>query len=262
MKKIKPMMIASLTLVIIVSLLFAVNPTTAEESDEQIGDNEQSEPLPTVSITGSATIQVPPDQMAISLKIETNDLNSAATAKDKAAVIIDKVINNLKGLGLTEDDIETTSYNIQPRYDWEEINGDNNKVFKGYFVIVKMKITLKNFDKSGKVIDVAVDAGSLVDNIQFELSLEKREQLKTQVYADAATDAKVKANAIAEALGYELGDVKSVSVNSYNYQPRLYYEGKSSVDFALPSINVVPTTILPGDLTLSGSANIVFEIQK
>jgi len=85
-------------------------------------------------------------------QIITLNPNSAIIARDEAAEIIDRVLKSLKDLGITEDDIETTSYEIEAKYEWK----NNIRVFKGFEVIVTMKVTLKDFDKAGQVIDASL----------------------------------------------------------------------------------------------------------
>jgi uncharacterized protein YggE len=266
MKKIKMATISVACVILIsawASMSLATEPSK-QEADDPHGCNQnqtREKPKGKISVGGTAQYDCPPDRMTIILKILTNDLESAKVAKDKAAVIIDEVIKALKKAELTEDDIVTTQYNIEPKYEWEKNEfGNSKKVFKGYFVTVTIKVTLKDFDKAGPVIDAAVDAGALVDSINFELSRAKRNELKTQVLADAAKDAKIKAEAIVTALDEELGDVKSIDVNDYSYQPRTFWKNVYLSGDGLAEGSAPPTQILPGDLTISGSVSIVFEI--
>lgn len=136
--------------------------------------------------------------------------------------------------------------------------GNYMNVFKGYEVIVIMKVTLKNFDKAGQVIDASVNAGALIDRISFELSKGKQNEIKIQVMADAARDAKVKAETVTDALDEELGNVKSVNIDNYAYNPYVYYK-YDAVNFA-GGESAPPTSILPSDLTISASVSVVFDI--
>ncbi len=217
--------------------------------------NEIKEPHGTISLTGSAVQQCKPELLCIYLKIVTLDPTSAVNARDEAARIIDKVLQSLKNLGLAESDIETVSYNIAPKYVWEY----NTNVFKGYEVTVSMKVTLKNFDKAGVVIDASVDAGALIDRISFELSKEKQNDMKLLVMADAARDAKNKAEAVISALGEELGHVNSVSIDNYGYNPYVYWNSVTDSEGDMYKA-APPTSILPSDLTVSATVNVVFDI--
>lgn len=227
---------------------------TEQPSEKPELGNLTSGPHGTITVTGTAERECEPELLCIYIKIITLDPTSAVSARDEAARIIDRVLKSLKNLGISEDDIETASYDIQPKYEWE---GSRN-VFKGYEVIVIMKVTLKNFDKAGQIIDASVNAGAFIDRISFELSRDTQNEIKIELMADAARDAKAKAEAVTGALDEELGNVKSVNIDNYGYNPYVYYQ-KASYD----SVNyesAPPTSILPSDLTISASVNVVFEI--
>jgi uncharacterized protein len=255
-----PMLFACILIIsVFASITLAEEPKTNEAVEfEQI---EKPEPHGSISITGSAVIECFPDLLTIMLKIKGFDPESAQKARDEAAKIIDLVLKALKNLGISEDDISTTSYNIQPRYEWVYENNYGRQIFLGYEVIVSMKVSLKDFDKGGKVIDAAVDSGALVDSISFELTREKREELKLQAMADAAKDAKLKAETIIDALGEKLGNVTSVSLNDYSYQPYKYWDYSMFSNSGLSASQIVPpTTILPGDLSVSANVYVTFDI--
>lgn len=249
---------------VFVGMSISSTPNTAEASDvttEPLENETTDEAHGTISVTGIGRIDLSPDLMAIYLKIKANDFNSAKVAKDKAAKIINDVLDALKKLGFTEEDIETVSYKIYPKYEWEDNKyGHNQKVFKGYFVESQMKVEVKDFDKAGLVIDKSVDAGALIDKIDFELTPEKRNEVKVQVLAEAAKDAKLKATAIVEAIGDELGDAKTINADDYSYTPKTYWRNTYEIMADGTSASAPPTTILAGDLTVSANVKIVFEI--
>lgn len=273
--KTKILLIASVIVIIVLAemaiLLMPGIVKASENTDEEIetpedpveeDENTETEPHGTVSVTGEARIEYEPNILKIILKIITKDMESVEKARDQAAVIIDNVIKSLRKIGITDENIETTSYNIEAKYESERVNGVYKKVFRGYFVTVRMKITLKDFGKAGEVIDASVDSGAFVDSINFELSWAKRNEIKTQLYAEAAKDAKLKAETVVKALGDKLGDVKSVNINNYIYRPWNYYKGEINFDgYNYSSVGVSPpTTIMPSDLTLTVNVNAVFEI--
>jgi uncharacterized protein YggE len=216
-----------------------------------------------MTVAGSATIECDPDLLAIILRIQYLHPDSAALASDEVAKMIEQLLNALKNLGISKEDMETTGYRIKQIYEWEYYDTGNKekRVFKGFKVINTIKITVKDFDKGGKEIDAAADVGALVDNINFELSREKREELKLQAMAMVVKDAKLKAVTIITALVVEFGHVTSVNLNNYNYQPYNYWTRSDLMVEGFSEKEIVPpTTILPGDLTVSANVNVVFDI--
>ena len=115
-------------------------------------------------------------------------------------------------------------------------------------------LTLDNwkFDNAGKMVDAVVDSGALVSYINFELSLEKQNEYKKTVLADAARDAKSKAEALASGFGKRVGKLVSVSSSDYNYAPyRLYAMAEGIAADAKQAATNLPSKTLEVTATVS-----------
>lgn len=208
----------------------------------------------TVQATGSAQMSVAPDEVLVYLQIQTKSL-SAETAKNRNAEITDDVLTGLIKLGLERKDIETENYNIYPEYDWSK----GKQEFKGYVASNYMKVKATDFDKVGDIIDSAVDAGALVNYINFELSTKKSNEYKAKVLAEASKDAKIKAESIAAGLGKELGSLVSVTASDYSYVPYPLYRAEAEGESA--DVKTVATNIQPKNLDVTASATVTYKIK-
>ncbi len=265
-KKILSIAMASITLLSCIFGMSLVQKTGASETVEETNfENETTEENfeshGTISIEGVASIEVGPDLLVIILKVSALDPDSANKATEEVAKKLDQVINALERIGISKSDIGSNTYSIKQVYEWTYYPNGNRKekVFKGYKAVNTLRVEVKDFDKGGKVIDVAADAGVLVNSIHFELTKEKRNELKIQAMEMAAKDAKLKAETISSALDEEIGRVKSVNMNKYNYQPYEYWNRKGYSSIGVDNI-VPPTTILPSDLTVSVTVNVIWEL--
>jgi len=203
----------------------------------------------TISLSGSGSASAQADEASISLGVEVTDESAAEAIAENAAAMA-AVIEAVKAQGVSEDDIVTTGYSVYPQYDWTEAG----RVFRGYTVTNMVRVTVKNLDKVGDVIDAAGEAGAnRIDSISFELSDAKREELKMNAYVVALEDAQAKADLIAETLGLTITGVQSVSESSY--VPSRTYQSVAEADYAMGS---APTPILRGELTVSVSVHIVY----
>jgi uncharacterized protein YggE len=206
----------------------------------------------TLSISGSGSASATANQATVTLGAQTEDLSATKAIQDNAE-LMSAIIDALKGLGLTEDDIQTVSYSVYPKYDWTE----NGQVFKGYTVTNIVQVTLTDLDMVGPVIDEAAEAGAnRIDGISFQLSGEKMEELKLNAYIAAMEDAEAKKDVITDKLGITVSGVQSVSESSY-VPAKTYVDAYAEAGIASSR---APTPILEGSLTVTVSIYIVYLI--
>ena len=171
----------------------------------------------TISVTGNAQVMVVPDEVVLTLGVETSDLQMAA-AKAKNDEIVKKVIDVTKTMGIDPKYVQTDYMNIQPRYD----SGYPKPNFIGYFVQKNIVITLKDVSKFEDLLSQVLEAGvNYVHGVDFRTT-----QLRK--YRDQARDlalkaAQEKAIAMATTAGQQVGQPLSVR-EEYN---RWYYPWNS-----------------------------------
>jgi uncharacterized protein YggE len=213
---------------------------------------DASENLKTISLTGSGSASAQADQASVSLGVQVISM-SARDAIGENADKMTAVIDAIKALGVSEDDIITTSYSVYPQYDWTE----DGRIFKGYTVTNLVQVTVKDLDIVGDVIDAAADAGSnQINGISFELSEIKREELKSNAYIAALTDAQDKADVIAMTLELTISGVQSVT--EYSYAPVRSYEYLEEAAVMSGDAKYSSTPIVSGELSVTVSIHIVF----
>lgn len=181
-------------------------------------------PESTIQSSGIAQLTVEPDRAVVYVNVQTT-AQTAEDAKNKNTEITNKVLTSLNSLGISKDDIGTENYNIYPEYDYSS----GNQKFKGYIATNTIKVESKDFDSIGKVVDAAVNAGALINYINFELSVEKQNEYKKTVLASAAEDARSKAEALATGAGQRLGDLVSISSSDYSYYPYPIFRAEAGV---------------------------------
>ncbi|MCB2173136.1 SIMPL domain-containing protein [archaeon] len=209
--------------------------------------------LKTISLSGAGVATAQADQAVINLGVETT-AETAEEAIRENAELMTEVINAVKALGIDEDDIVTTSYSVYAQYDWTE----EGREFTGYSVTNLAQVTVKDLDMVGDVIDAAADNGAnSINGISFELSDAKREELKTNAYIAAITDAQDKADLIAETLGLTISGVQSVTESSYT-PVRSYDYGYAEAAMDSGAKSYVSTPITSGDLSVTVNVHIVY----
>lgn len=153
-----------------------------------------------ITVTGDAEVRVVPDEVVLTLGIETwnKDLH---VAKDQNDRIVADVLVLASEYGLSPQHVQTDFVSIEPRYRngyYEESD------FIGYFVRKSVVITLRDLRKFEDLLTDALEAGvNFVQGIQFRTT-ELREH-RDEARALAIQAAQEKAVALAEELGQQVG---------------------------------------------------------
>ncbi|HEY9059875.1 MAG TPA: SIMPL domain-containing protein [Pseudobacteroides sp.] len=170
-----------------------------------------------MKVDGNGSIKVKPDTAIILLGVTTEDMQ-LKSAQEQNSIKVNEIINSLVKLGVSSDNMETQSYTINPQYDFIE----GKQVFRGYNVTHILKITVKDMDKIGEVIDKAVSSGAnTVNDINFIVS--EPSIYYQQALTAAIDDALIKAKTIARRLNVIVSQVPiRIMEESYqcNIQPQ------------------------------------------
>lgn len=154
-----------------------------------------------VTVTGVGEVAIQPDTATVQLSVMTEN-DQLTIAQQDNAKIMTQVIQSLKQLGISDNNIRTTLFQIHPRYDYV----DGRQVFRGYEVVNTISVTLNNFADIGRVIDIAVENGvNQVSNIEFFRS--DRLQFEGRALQLALENAQAKAQAIADQLQVQLDPI-------------------------------------------------------
>ncbi len=113
---------------------------------------KEASQVKTISVNGTGFVNVTPDVAEINFSITTSDAD-ASNAQSKNNKIYDDVKKALNDLGVSDDDIKSTSYFI-----YTERNYQNNTV-TGYRVVNDFRVKTKDKDNTGKYMDAAIKAG-------------------------------------------------------------------------------------------------------
>jgi uncharacterized protein YggE len=70
----------------------------------------------TINTSGSASVKVMPDKVSVSIGVETDGQTAAEAASNNAA-LVNQILEALKKIGVTDDQISTSYYNVYPVYE-------------------------------------------------------------------------------------------------------------------------------------------------
>jgi uncharacterized protein len=227
-------------IVAIAALTVHVGPTTAAPA------TAADPPAHTISVSASGKVTVVPDVARLSVGV-TITKSTVKAARDAAAGVITNIVAAVKGQGVAEADIQTSSLSLYPQY----AKGSSTKI-TGYTIGQQLQITVRDLDKAGDVVDASTAKGATeVNGISFELGDPAKAMNDARASAIAA--AQTSAQAMAAAGHVTLGAVVSIT----DVSPSMpIYAGAlrqmSAADMATP--------IQVGTQDVSVMVNVVFAI--
>ena len=179
------------------------------------------------TVTGEGTISIQPDIAYVDAGI-SQSATTVKQAQTQINEVINKITSGLKSLGIDSKDIKTTSYSINPTYDWS----DRTQRITGYSASTQLNIKITDIDKVNDVIDSATANGAnQVSGITFDI--EDKQTAENSARQQAVDEATNKAQAAAKIAGFKLGRIIGYSESSDNNLLRpVAYNKALSVDEA------------------------------
>ncbi len=208
--------------------------------------------------SGTGKVTTTPNQATVSLAVETENAD-VATAQQENAKRMDAVIAALKAAGIPAENIKTTGYTITPvTEDTVSATWSSAKV-KYYRVTNTVRVTLDDVNRAGEIIDIAIANGAnRVNQIEFTISDDRQQELRTQALTAAVQQARNDADAVAAALGKTIVDVKEVNVGG-SYIP-VRYDSAMSYSGTAEKAMGVPTPIEVGEMDVTATVSITYII--
>lgn len=217
---------------------FAVNSVTTSKTD-----------LFTVDGTGKATGV--PDTAQFSVGVN-KQAPTVQQAQDQVNSAVNKISDDLKKLGVAENDIQTTNYSVNPNIDFTS----GNQTTTGYTVNATIEVKVKDTNLANKALDAATANGAnVVNGVSFGLNDDEQAKLEEQARGEAIKNAKAKAESIARQAGIRLGRIVNVTVNPTS-EPRPVVEKMS---LAQSADTGAPTQLQQGSNDVNVTVSLSYE---
>jgi uncharacterized protein YggE len=195
-----------------------------------------------IVVTGNGAVATVPDRAQLSFGV-VSDAKTASAALRANAAEARKVIAAIKAQGIDAADIGTEQVSLSPRYT------QNGEGITGYTATNSVGVTLRNLDKTGGVIDAAVDAGANQVSGPNLVRSDQSALYRTALRA-AIADARAKAQTIASASGLHLRRITDVSEN-----------GGPTPIADTAKVGVAPSTpIEPGTQLVQATVTVTFSV--
>jgi uncharacterized protein len=214
---------------------------------------EDKLPPKVVRVVGTSEVKVVPDQAVIGMGVE-NESASASAAKRMVDAASRKILVALRANGVDNKDIQTTFLSLQPRVRYFK------KTKTSYFAAEQtMTVTVRDLSKLDTLLESLIKAGgNRIDSVQYQVS-------DLRKYRDQARDlavkaAREKAEALAKALGQEIGKANSIEEipeTAYQYQ---YMANNSIEGYDRTAFKTSGPSTAPGQNSISASVTVSFDL--
>ena len=165
-----------------------------------------------ISVNGTGETQISADTAIISLGVSARD-KDVLQAQQKVNTAIASIRKALIEQGVKEENINTDYINIYAIYDY---SGDREQVM-AYSADSTLAIKITDIDTVGALIDVSFAAGAnTLNGITFSAS--NTDDAEAESLKKAVSDAKAKAEILAEAAGLKITGIEVISEGgAYSY---------------------------------------------
>lgn len=226
---------------------------------------KETEPIGSISVSGDAVVKVVPDEVVITLGVETRH-EEISVAKRHNDERVQRVISIAKHLGVEEKYIQTDYINISPEYEYRSSAIDR---IVGYRVGKTIQITLRDIDQFDELLTAALESGAnYVHGIDFRTT--ELRKYRDQARALAIQAAQEKAQALAGELGRTAGEPQSIieqssrwwsSYNSWWGSHWGSYVSQNIIQNAgMQAFTTMEGTAL-GQISVNASVQVTFELK-
>ena len=211
-----------------------------------------------ITVNGTGEVRVSADTAIISLGVNARD-KDVLKAQQRVNETIAAIRTALIEQGVKEENINTDFINIYPLYDYS----NDQEQLAAYNASSTLAIKVTDMESVGTLIDVCFAAGAnTLNGISFSAS--ETEEAKTEVMKKAVTDAKKKAEILAEASGLKITGIEIISEGGvYSYQNNVgnVYSRTTGMEEPAEVEEDLGTVVQSAKLIVSASVSITFEAE-
>lgn len=199
----------------------------------------------TIEVSGSGAVSSKTTLVKLDMAIETKNEVAIAAVKENAEKT-KNVFSALKSIGVSDDDIITSNFSMNQESKY--INGEF--ISTGFKVTNSICVTIRKPEKTGEVIDSAINAGAnKLSRVFYEI--EDKEALVKKARILAMKNAREKASLLAEQENMILGSVIEISEGA---------SGSYALGGTVEMEKEVSTVIATNDQTVSALVKIKYEL--
>ncbi|MBC7909708.1 MAG: SIMPL domain-containing protein [Pyrinomonadaceae bacterium] len=226
---------------------------------------------PLITVTGQAEIKVIPDEVVVTLYVNTRD-KVLANAKKQNDEKVKKTLALTRKYQITPENVQTASINISTEYS-DKLDGDGDiasREFLGYLISQKISFALRDLPRLENLLSDLFEAGvNNIDDVDFRTT--ELRKFKDEARAMAIKAAQEKAFALTREIGQTIGkayaiqegEVTSAYANFSNAVGVSYNGNSGRRGNAQPTSTTpyIGETIAIGQISVTDTVTVSFELK-
>jgi uncharacterized protein YggE len=217
-----------------------------------ISYSQELKQVPTITVSGEGKVKAAPDQVSISISIETkgSKANDVKLENDKK---MDAIIKFIKKSAIAKEDFQTQRISLNPNYDYV-------KKKYNYVATQSIYVLLKDLTIYDELMEGLVNEGiNRIENVEFKSS--KIIELKSEARKLAVKEAKSKAEDFVSVLNQKVGKAILISDNSQTYNPQPQMYAMKTMAMAMDGAEAPRETLALGEIEITANVNVSFVLE-
>ena len=217
----------------------------------------------TITVKGTGNVSARPDYIILSLNIEVLS-ETYDRAMSEAAERIERLQGAAVRVGYRKEDLKTTSFDVQTRYEnVKDRQGNYKREFAGYACSYRLKLAF-DFDSKqlAKVISAIADCGAQPE-LSIAFTVKNPARVSEELLINATENARAKAEILCKASGSTLGQLLNIDYNwgELNVFPRTSYDVEDCIQPLMAMSKCAAPEIEPVDIDVTDTVAFTWEIQ-
>lgn len=219
------------------------------------------ESRPHLTTVGTAEVSVTPGEARIYGAFVNKAADQKTANKDNGETVAN-IVGKLKTLGVSKDDIATTSISIYPEYDYSSYRTGEPKI-TGYRASTTVTVKLKQTDLADKVLATMTEAkAENVSGPTYSLSDDDIKAYQAEAQAKALADAQAQANALVVGMKLHLGPILAVVPTSSGAPvPSPFLTRAASADLSTNSTVAEPERSSTGTQIITATVTVTYSLR-
>lgn len=220
----------------------------------------------TFNVSGQGRVTAKNDIAQFSYSVIIQGGKDITQIKKQSDELTGKIQTVLKDQAVDPKDVETVSYNLEPRYQYFNCNDTSGTVpcrpseIIGYTLTQTDSVKIRDLTKVDKIVSGVVASGA--NNVsQLNFTVDDPTSLQTAAKAEAIKQAIEQAKILAKAGGFRVGRIISIDELNIPMYDSFSAQSNGVALMKAPEVRTSVANFNPGSNEVNSSVNVRFEIE-